>query len=139
MVATDIAARGLDIAKVSHVINLDMPDTADAYIHRIGRTGRAEKTGDAFTMVTPADREMVKTLEKIIGEELPRLTMVSWSLFVLSAKLSRSFFPLSHQLLPAPAVDAKKEKRIIIIPTTNKDRSFANFLKVVCMETLLFQ
>ena len=52
MVATDIAARGLDVESISHVINYDMPDTADAYIHRIGRTGRAERTGDAFTLVT---------------------------------------------------------------------------------------
>ncbi len=75
MVATDIAARGLDIDTVSHVINLDMPDTADAYIHRIGRTGRAERTGDAFTLVTPQDRGMVAELEKIMGEKLPRLTI----------------------------------------------------------------
>lgn len=72
MVATDIAARGLDIAAVSHVINFDMPDTADAYIHRIGRTGRAEKTGDAFTLCTPKDRTMVRTLEKVMEQELPR-------------------------------------------------------------------
>ena len=57
MVATDIAARGLDIENISHVINFDMPDTADAYIHRIGRTGRAQHTGDAFTLVTPEDSD----------------------------------------------------------------------------------
>ncbi|MFA4836123.1 MAG: DEAD/DEAH box helicase [Dehalococcoidia bacterium] len=72
MVATDIAARGLDVEKISHVINYDMPDTADAYIHRIGRTGRAERTGDAFTLMTTEDGEMVRTLEKIIGQRLPR-------------------------------------------------------------------
>ena len=64
MVATDIAARGLDVESISHVINFDMPDTADAYIHRIGRTGRAERTGDAFTLVTPEDEDMVRTLER---------------------------------------------------------------------------
>jgi len=52
MVATDIAARGIDVTRISHVINYDMPSTADAYTHRIGRTGRAAKTGDAFTFVT---------------------------------------------------------------------------------------
>ena len=72
MVATDIAARGLDVESISHVINYDMPDTADAYIHRIGRTGRAERNGDAFTLVTPEDSDMVRTLEKIIGKQLPR-------------------------------------------------------------------
>lgn len=75
MVATDIAARGLDVEKVSHVINFDMPDTPDAYIHRIGRTGRAENTGDAFTLTTPEDHDMVRTLEKIMGKPLPRETL----------------------------------------------------------------
>ena len=75
MVATDIAARGLDIESVSHVVNFDMPDTADAYIHRIGRTGRAERTGDAFTLVTKEDDAMVRTLEKIMGQSLPRVTL----------------------------------------------------------------
>ncbi len=72
MVATDIAARGLDVDSISHVINFDMPDTPDAYIHRIGRTGRAERTGDAFTLVTPEDYDMIRTLEKIMGHALPR-------------------------------------------------------------------
>ena len=75
MVATDIAARGLDVDSISHVINFDMPDTADAYIHRIGRTGRAERTGDAFTLVTPEDDEMVRELEKIMKQSLPRETI----------------------------------------------------------------
>jgi ATP-dependent RNA helicase RhlE len=74
MVATDIAARGLDVESISHVINFDMPDTADAYIHRIGRTGRAERTGDAFTLVTPEDNDMVRALERIMGP-LPKLTL----------------------------------------------------------------
>ena len=52
-----------------------MPDTADAYIHRIGRTGRAERTGDAFTLVTPEDNDMVRALEKIMGKPLPKLTL----------------------------------------------------------------
>lgn len=75
MVATDIAARGLDVDSISHVINFDMPDTADAYIHRIGRTGRAKRTGDAFTLVTPDDDDMILKLEKIIGHKLERQTI----------------------------------------------------------------
>lgn len=75
MVATDIAARGLDIETISHVINYDMPDTADAYIHRIGRTGRAQRTGDAFTLVTPEDNDMIRTLERIMGAPLERKTI----------------------------------------------------------------
>ena len=72
MVATDIAARGLDVESISHVINYDMPDTADAYIHRIGRTGRAERTGDAFTLVTGEDNDMIRILERIMGSPLKR-------------------------------------------------------------------
>jgi ATP-dependent RNA helicase RhlE len=75
MVATDIAARGLDIDRISHVINYDMPDTADAYIHRIGRTGRAKRTGEAFTLVTPDDRALVKKIEKIMKQKLPQQTL----------------------------------------------------------------
>ena len=72
MVATDIAARGIDVSTISHVFNFDMPDTADAYIHRIGRTGRAERTGDAFTLVSAEDAEMIRILEKIMGQRLER-------------------------------------------------------------------
>ncbi len=75
MVATDIAARGLDVESISHVINYDMPDTADAYIHRIGRTGRAERTGDAFTLVTGEDTDMIRILERIMGSPLKRETL----------------------------------------------------------------
>ena len=75
MVATDIASRGLDIDRISHVINFDMPDTADAYIHRIGRTGRAKRTGEAFTLVTPDDNALVRKIEKIMKQKLPRQTL----------------------------------------------------------------
>ncbi len=70
LVATDIAARGLDISQVSHVINFDMPESVDDYTHRIGRTGRALHTGDAFTFVTHEDLEMVVRIEKVLGMSL---------------------------------------------------------------------
>ena len=72
MIATDIAARGLDVENISHVINYDMPDTTDAYIHRIGRTGRAERLGDAFTLVTPEDGSALRALEKVMGKPIER-------------------------------------------------------------------
>ncbi len=75
MVATDIAARGLDIDCISHVINYDMPGTADAYIHRIGRTGRAKRTGEAFTLITPEDYALVQKIEKIMKQKLPQQTL----------------------------------------------------------------
>jgi len=70
LVATDIAARGIDVSLVSHVINFDIPDTAEAYIHRIGRTGRAARSGDAFTMITHEDGLMVRTIERALGSQL---------------------------------------------------------------------
>ena len=75
LVATDIAARGIDVSSISHVINYDMPDTVDAYTHRIGRTGRALKTGDAFTFVTSKDRAFVWDIEKVLGEKIERRTL----------------------------------------------------------------
>jgi len=72
LVATDIAARGIDVTRISHVINFDAPDTVDAYTHRIGRTGRASKSGDAFTFMTPKDRSLVGDIENILGEKMER-------------------------------------------------------------------
>jgi len=70
LVATDIAARGIDVSEISHVINFDMPDTVDAYTHRIGRTGRAHKTGEAFTFVTQSDEPLLCQIEKVLGKRI---------------------------------------------------------------------
>ncbi len=75
LVATDIAARGIDVSRISHVINYDIPDTAEAYTHRIGRTGRAAKTGDAFTLITREDTAMVRSIENALGVKLERRTL----------------------------------------------------------------
>jgi ATP-dependent RNA helicase RhlE len=75
LVATDIAARGIDVSRISHVINYDMPDTADAYTHRIGRTGRAARTGDAFTFVTRKEKDFVWNIEKVLGEKIESRTL----------------------------------------------------------------
>ncbi len=72
LVATDIAARGIDVKDISHVINFDMPDTVDAYTHRIGRTGRAHKTGEALTFVTRGDEPLVRAIEKVLGKRIER-------------------------------------------------------------------
>jgi ATP-dependent RNA helicase RhlE len=71
LVATDIAARGIDVAAVSHVINFDLPDTPDAYTHRIGRTGRAELNGKAITFVTPDDGSELRAIERRLGQRIP--------------------------------------------------------------------
>jgi ATP-dependent RNA helicase RhlE len=70
LVATDIAARGIDVTKISHVINYDIPSTPEAYIHRIGRTGRATCSGEAFTLVTGEDKNMVRAINRIIGSQI---------------------------------------------------------------------
>ena len=75
LVATDIAARGIDVLSISHVINYDMPESTDAYIHRIGRTGRVEKKGDALTFVTGADTALVHDIEDILKATLERRTL----------------------------------------------------------------
>jgi ATP-dependent RNA helicase RhlE len=75
LVATDIAARGLDIADVSHVINYDVPQHPEDYIHRIGRTGRAEASGDAFTIMTAEDAPHVFAIERFISQKIPRVKM----------------------------------------------------------------
>jgi ATP-dependent RNA helicase RhlE len=72
LVATDIAARGIDVLSISHVINYDMPDTTDMYTHRIGRTGRVAKTGDAFTFVSHEDELQVKSIERVLGGKIER-------------------------------------------------------------------
>lgn len=72
MVATDIASRGLDIATITHVINYDMPENPEIYIHRIGRTGRAAQTGDAITLITDEDSKAVEKLEKVMGRDIER-------------------------------------------------------------------
>jgi ATP-dependent RNA helicase RhlE len=73
MVATDIAARGIDVSQVSHVINYDIPDTVDAYTHRTGRTGRMERLGTALSLVTREDFQMVRTIERVTGQNFERL------------------------------------------------------------------
>ncbi len=72
LVATDVAARGLDVDGISHVINYDIPQTADDYIHRIGRTARAQREGDAITFVCPNEHSALGAIEKALGQNLPR-------------------------------------------------------------------
>lgn len=77
LVATDIAARGIDVTGISHVVNYDMPDTAEAYIHRTGRTGRASCTGEALTFATIEDKRMLKAIEQVLNKHMQRQPMVA--------------------------------------------------------------
>ena len=75
MVATDIAARGIDVQQISHVINYDVPHHPEDYVHRIGRTGRAQSVGDAFTIMTGEDVQEVAAIERFIGQKIPRVKL----------------------------------------------------------------
>ncbi len=75
MVATDIAARGIDVAGVTHVINYDVPENPEDYVHRIGRTGRAQAVGDAFTLVTPENADDIRDIQRFIGQKIPELRL----------------------------------------------------------------
>ncbi len=72
LVATDIAARGIDVKDISHVINFDVPLHSEDYVHRIGRTGRATSVGEAFTLVAPDEESYIKDIERLIGKQIPR-------------------------------------------------------------------
>jgi ATP-dependent RNA helicase RhlE len=78
LVATDIAQRGLDITGISHVINYDVPAQVEDYVHRIGRTGRAAQTGDAYTFMSPDEIAMVRMIERVIGQEIPRVSVTGY-------------------------------------------------------------
>jgi ATP-dependent RNA helicase RhlE len=75
LVATDIAQRGLDVSGITHVINYDVPQQPEDYVHRIGRTGRAAALGDAFTFMSPDEIAMVRTIERVIGQQIPRISV----------------------------------------------------------------
>jgi ATP-dependent RNA helicase RhlE len=75
LVATNIASRGLDVEGISHVINYDVPDQAEDYVHRIGRTARAEADGDAITLVTSDDESLIYRIEHLLGHEIERKTL----------------------------------------------------------------
>ena len=96
MVATDIAARGIDVSLISHVINYDMPDTVDAYTHRIGRTGRAEATGEAVTFAVQDDEPMVRDIERVLGKPIERRRLSGFDY--------GSFAPESQQPAPKKSV-----------------------------------
>ncbi|MCC6416569.1 MAG: DEAD/DEAH box helicase [Opitutaceae bacterium] len=86
MVATDIAARGIDVAGVSHVINYDVPEKPEDYVHRIGRTGRAQAVGDAFTIVTPENEKDVRDIERFIGAKIPQLKLEGFAYGAYTAR-----------------------------------------------------
>ncbi len=109
LVATDIAARGIDIADVSHVINFDCPHIADDYIHRVGRTGRASAVGDAFTFVSDEEQQNLRTIERAIGKRLPRVTLPDFD--YAKKPTERLEIPIADRIAAIRAQKAKARSR----------------------------
>ncbi len=112
LVATDIAARGIDVSQISHVINYDIPDTPEAYVHRIGRTGRAAKSGDAFTMVCSDDTIMVRTIEKKLGAPLERRTVAGFDYSIPAPKKDAEFARPPREPRPARKPTGAKKSSV---------------------------
>ena len=99
LVATDIASRGIDVSEISHVINFDMPNTVDAYIHRIGRTGRAQHTGEAITFFLPEDEALVRRIEELLGARIERRRLPGFDYGSVGAETQtrRAYQPQAQQ------------------------------------------
>ena len=109
LVATDIAARGIDVEALSHVVNFDVPAVPEDYIHRVGRTGRAELTGDAFTFVAPAEEGDLRAIERAVKQRLPRVTLPD---FDYAAAPQGSFeVPLAERIAAIRARKAEERAR----------------------------
>lgn len=129
LVATDIAARGIDITNVTHVINFDMPDTVDAYTHRIGRTGRAERSGDAFTFAVPDDAAMVGQIERLLQQPLERkrLPDFDYGAFVPETAIRTTAKTKTGQLSKRPSANGRgRNKRRLRNGKPQRQKSYAN-------------
>ena len=116
LVATDVAARGLDVDRISHVINYDMPHDEEAYVHRIGRTGRAGRDGAAILLVTPAQRHVVRSLQKATGQTITQIDAPS--IDSINAKRAEEF-----------------KQRIVLALESRQLPTFQAMLQQVCDET----
>ena len=107
LVATDIAARGIDVDELGHVVNFDVPRVPEDYIHRVGRTGRAEATGEAFTFVSPEEENDMRAIERAAGKRLPRVTLPDFD-YTAPPKQTLEI-PLAHRIAAIRA--RKREER----------------------------
>jgi ATP-dependent RNA helicase RhlE len=112
LVATDVAARGIDVEALSHVVNFDVPAVPDDYIHRVGRTARAEETGDAFTFVAPDEDGDLAAIERAIGKRLPRVTLPG---FDYSQRVTERFeIPIRDRIAAIRARKADERARAAV-------------------------
>jgi len=109
LVATDIAARGIDVEALGHVVNFDVPAAPDDYIHRVGRTARAEMTGEAYTFVAPEEADDLRAIERAIGKPLPRVTLPDFDYKAQPA--ARLEIPLKDRLAALRAQRAEARAR----------------------------
>jgi ATP-dependent RNA helicase RhlE len=109
LVATDIAARGIDVEALSHVINFDVPNSPEDYVHRVGRTGRVELTGDAFLFVSPEEEDDVRRIERVLGTRLPRVTLSGFDYTRTSTE--KLEIPLGQRLALMRAQRARGRKK----------------------------
>ncbi|HTY41825.1 MAG TPA: DEAD/DEAH box helicase [Thermoanaerobaculia bacterium] len=109
LVATDIAARGIDVEALSHVVNFDVPNVPEDYIHRVGRTARAEMTGDAFTFVSPEETTDLAAIERAIGKRLPRITVPGFD--YSKAPAERFEVPIAERIAAIRARKAAERQR----------------------------
>jgi len=108
LAATDVAARGIDVSEISHVINFDIPDTVDAYTHRIGRTGRAHQSGEAFTFAGQADEQMIRDIEKLLGTRIERRRLPN---FNYGSFVPESQFQQNHSTPPRKTLSHHKRNQ----------------------------
>ena len=109
LVATDIAARGIDVTALGHVVNFDVPAVPDDYIHRVGRTARAEATGAAFTFVSPEEEDDLRAIERAIGSRLPRVTVPEFD--YTARQEARLEVPLAQRIAEIRARKAQERSR----------------------------
>jgi ATP-dependent RNA helicase RhlE len=109
LVATDIAARGIDVEALPHVVNFDVPHVPDDYIHRVGRTARAERTGDAFTFVSPEEESDLRAIERALGRRLPRITVPGFD--YSAAPAERLEIPIAERIAAIRARKAGDHER----------------------------
>ncbi len=116
LAATDVAARGIDVSEISHVINFDIPDTVDAYTHRIGRTGRVHQSGEAFTLAGQADGQMIRDIEKLLGTQIERRRLPD---FNYGSFVPENQFQANHSKPPRKTVSPHKRNHM----RSNKGRN----------------
>jgi ATP-dependent RNA helicase RhlE len=114
LVATDIAARGIDVEALGHVVNFDVPHVVEDYIHRVGRTARAEATGDAFTFVSPEEESLVRDIERALGRRVDRVLAENFDYNALPQ--ARFEIPIAERLAEARAGRARRPARPVVRP-----------------------